>query len=76
MANVEEALEDFEEYFNTYRTPMYKGEGNLEFDRTRKVIAYHTDTINGNRMIASVERPIPDWIWQEVNKIRASIPIK
>jgi hypothetical protein len=55
---------------------MYKGEGNLIFDKTRKVIAYHTDTVNGNRMIVSVERPMPEWVKKEVDKIRASIPIK
>lgn len=69
LANVEEVLEDFEEYFTKYRTPMYKNtKGDLPYD-SLKIIAYKEDTSH----IVSREKPMPDWIKQEVDKIRSSI---
>ena len=69
LANVDEILEDFNEYFNNYRTPMYKGEGNLKYDKSYKVVAYKEDKSS----IISKEKPMPDWIKQEVDKIRSDI---
>ena len=71
LGDVEEVLDDIDEYFNMYRTPIYKGEGNLPLDKSHKVVAYYENKSN----VVSVDRPMPDWIKQEVDKIRASIPL-
>ena len=72
LGDVEEVLDDLDEYFTLYRTPLYKGEGNLKFDKTHKIVAYHENKSN----IVSVTRPIPDWVLKEVDNIRSSIPLK
>jgi hypothetical protein len=73
LANVDEMLQDMDIYFNKYRTPLSRGEGNLPMDKKRKVIAYHTDT---TKVAKRVSPPMPSWLKEEINKIRASIPIK
>jgi hypothetical protein len=71
LANVDEMLEDIDEYFSSYRTPLYKGNGNLPYDQKYKIIAYYRD----KSKIYSIRRPMPQWVKDEVDKIRRSIPI-
>ena len=73
LANVDEMLQDLDEYFSKYRTPLCRGEGNLLMDKKRKVVAYHTDT---SQVCKRVAPPMPDWLKEEINKIRASIVLK
>jgi hypothetical protein len=70
---VDEMLQDLDEYFSKYRTPLCRGEGNLPMDKKRKVIAYHTDT---SQVCKRVAPPMPAWLKEEINKIRASIVLK
>ena len=72
LGDVEEVLDDIDEYFSLYRTPIYKGEGNLPFDKSHKIAAYYENKSN----IVSVNRPMPDWVLKEVDNIRSSIPLK
>ena len=65
-------LDDIDEYFSLYRTPIYEGEGNLPFDKSHRIVAYYEDRSH----VVSVDRPIPDWVLKEVDNIRASIPLK
>ena len=71
LGDVEEVLDDLDEYFSLYRTPIYKGNGDLQFDKSHRIAAYYENTNH----VVSVDRPMPDWIKQEVDKIRASIPL-
>ena len=71
LGNVDEVLEDLEEYFSTWRTPLSRGKGILPYDMSHKIIAYYIDK---SRPVF-VKRPIPQWVQEEVNKHRASIPL-
>ena len=70
LANAEQLTQDINEYFTKYRTPIYKlgkyNQGSLPYDRESMVVAY---VINKDTPVG-VERPIPDWVMREVNKIR------
>lgn len=69
MGNIEECMEDIKEYFSTYRTPIYKGEGNLEYDVHRKHVLYFEYKNNP----VSFDIPLPEWVKQETDKIRNKI---
>ena len=71
LANVDEILEDIDEYFSSYRTPLYKGNGNLPYDQKYKIVAYYKD----KRKIYTRRAPMPQWVKDEVDRIRRSIPI-
>ena len=69
LQDIEGLMKDINEYFTNYRTPLYKlgnGEGGLPYDRESRVVAYVLDK---NAPIG-VEREIPDWLMNEVNRIR------
>ena len=72
LPDVEDFLYMMKEYFNTMRTPYYKGPGNLPYDKQYKLLMV---SVNPNRVV-SVERPIPDWVMNEVNAIRKGIELK
>ena len=72
LAGVEEMLGDIQEYFTKYRTPMFKGQGNLPYDKNSKVVVYHVDK---TAPVVFVNVPIPDWVDREVDKHRASIKL-
>ena len=72
LGDIEDLAKDIDEYFHKYRTPMYKlgnGYGALPYDRESRIVVgiLDKDTPVG------VERPIPDWVMDEVNKIRSNI---
>lgn len=71
LGDVEEVLDDIDEYFTLYRTPIYKGIGDLQFDKTHRIVAYHENKAN----VVSVDIPIPDWVLKEVDSIRSKIPL-
>ena len=72
MANVEEMLEDMVEYFSLYRTPLNQQQiGSLQYDRSHKVIAFRVD----KKYVVSREKPLPDYLKQEVDKIREEIKL-
>lgn len=71
LGDVEEVLDDIDEYFNLYRTPLYKGNGNLKFDISHRIAAYYENKSN----IISVDRQIPDWVLKEVDNIRSKISL-
>ena len=72
LGDITETLDDIKEYFSKYRTPIYKGEGNLELDKTRKVVAYHMD----KSKVVSYEKPMPEWVKKEVDNIRERIVLE
>lgn len=71
LGDVEEVLDDIDEYFRLYRTPLYKGHGDLQFDKSHRIAAYYENKTN----VVSIDKPMPDWIKQEVDKIRSSISL-
>ena len=71
LGNIDEVLEDLEEYFTNYRTPLCRGEGNLPYDQTHKIAAYYID----KSQVVMVKRPMPDWVRLEVNRHRQSIAL-
>lgn len=71
MANLEMALEDVQEFFTKYRTPSYKGEGNLPYDKRKAVVKFE----DPHMAVAFTESKIPDWVLQEVDKVRSSIKL-
>ena len=71
LGNVDEVLEDLEEYFTHYRTPLCRGNGNLPYDQTHKIAAYYVD----KSQAVVVKRPMPDWVKFEVDRHRKSIPL-
>ena len=71
LGNIDEVLEDIDEYFTQWRTPICRGEGNLPYDQTHKIAAYYTD----KSRVVRIKRPMPDWVKNEVNKHRASISL-
>ena len=72
LAGIEEMLKDVEEYFTTYRTPMFKGPGELPYDKSAKNVVYFVDK---TAPVVFCNVPIPEWIEEEVNKHRASIKL-
>lgn len=74
MANIEEMLEDLEEYYTKYKTPLYKIEQginpNLPNDM-KKIIAYNTDRTKR----FYIKKQIPEHILKQVNEIRSNIPL-
>ena len=71
LANIDEMLNDVDEFFSRYRTPMYKGKGNLKLDKEQRIVAYTVDKSKA----AYIERPIPDWVKKSVDDIRKNIPL-
>lgn len=74
MANVEEMLLDLQEYFENYKTPVYKINQGITpslINDKKKLIAYQTDK---NKRFY-IRKKIPDYIMQQVNEIRSSIPL-
>lgn len=74
LPDVEDALLLMKEYFNTMRTPFYIGNGNgdLPYDKQFRLAVAK---VNNTKAIA-VERPIPKWVMDEVNKIREGIQLQ
>ena len=72
LAGIEEMLGDIQEYFTMYRTPMFKGPGELPYDKQAKVVAYFPDKTTP---VVFCNRPIPDWVEKEVDRHRASLKI-
>ena len=70
--DIEEMLGDIQEYFTKYRTPMFNGPGDLPYDKQSKVVAYFPDKTTP---VVFCNRPIPDWVEEEVNRHRASLKI-
>lgn len=71
LPDVEEMLIKMNEYFSTMRTPLYKGEGNLPMDKTHKIVMYEADK---HRPMVFI-KPMPDWVKNEVNKLREMIKL-
>ena len=72
LAGIEEMLGDIQEYFTIYRTPMFKGPGELPYDKQAKVVAYFPDKTTP---VVFCNRPIPDWVDKAVDEYRASLKI-
>ena len=72
MANLEMVLEDMHEFFTKYKTPSYKGQGNLIYDKKRLTVM----TIHDPKMpLMFTKAQIPDWVLQEVENVRNSIKL-
>ena len=72
MANLEMVLEDVHEFFTKYKTPSYKGQGNLIYDKKRLTVM----TIHDPKMpLMFTKAQIPDWVLQEVENVRNSIKL-
>lgn len=76
MPDVEHMLNMVNDYFKIMRTPLYKERTgvvpNLPMDKSHKIVMYQVDK---TRPVA-FKRPMPEWVKEEVNKIRRSIPLK
>lgn len=71
LPNVEEMLEQITVYYNTYRTPEYEvRQGvlpNKPMDISHKKVIREVDP---HRPVV-FDPPIPNWLWEEINKIRS-----
>ena len=72
LPDIEKVVDDIDEYFMKYRTPLYKNQqGNLPMDKTHKQVMVF---VNKTRPLA-LKPQIPDWVRKEMNVIRERIRI-
>lgn len=70
FANIDEVVNDIEDYYTNYRTPVYKSlNGNKELDKNKKIIAY-------KKKPYIIDIPINNELKEKIDEVRKSIIIK